>query len=180
MTQPNENLDDWKRYNVAQGVLLHGEQVLLVGNDYGYKNLVWSLPGGRLEPGEQHPTALVREFKEETGLDIIPGDFIYVMDARSVQDKRHFVTCVFSARLADEANPETLITCAADAAVKQVRFVSFPEAAQSLLRPSLGEPLINYLYYRDRMPRRYWRYSEYQRRDWKPISWPPSPDIQAE
>ena len=30
----------------------------------------WSLPGGRLEPGENSETGVVREVREETGLDV--------------------------------------------------------------------------------------------------------------
>ncbi|HEY6793593.1 MAG TPA: NUDIX domain-containing protein [Kineosporiaceae bacterium] len=33
----------------------------------------WSLPGGRVEPGEDDATAVVREVAEETGLDVVPG-----------------------------------------------------------------------------------------------------------
>jgi 8-oxo-dGTP diphosphatase len=33
----------------------------------------WSLPGGRVEPGETDAEALVREMREETGLVVRPG-----------------------------------------------------------------------------------------------------------
>lgn len=34
---------------------------------------LWSLPGGRVEPGETDEQAIVREMREETGLDVRPG-----------------------------------------------------------------------------------------------------------
>ena len=37
---------------------------------------LWSLPGGRIEPGETDAEALVREMHEETGLEIEPGPLL--------------------------------------------------------------------------------------------------------
>ena len=37
---------------------------------------LWSLPGGRIEPGETDAEALVREMREETGLVIEPGPLL--------------------------------------------------------------------------------------------------------
>jgi 8-oxo-dGTP diphosphatase len=36
----------------------------------------WSLPGGRVEPGESDQQALVREVAEETGLTVAPGPLV--------------------------------------------------------------------------------------------------------
>lgn len=36
----------------------------------------WSLPGGRVEPGEDDATAVVRELAEETGLEVRPGELV--------------------------------------------------------------------------------------------------------
>ncbi|WP_367132166.1 NUDIX hydrolase [Saccharothrix sp. HUAS TT1] len=37
---------------------------------------LWSLPGGRVEPGEDDETAIVRELFEETGLSVTVGALI--------------------------------------------------------------------------------------------------------
>lgn len=35
---------------------------------------LWELPGGKVEPGEDERTAVVRECREELGIDVIVGD----------------------------------------------------------------------------------------------------------
>ena len=37
---------------------------------------LWSVPGGRVEPGEDDAAALVREMREETGLEVVPGPLV--------------------------------------------------------------------------------------------------------
>ncbi len=36
----------------------------------------WSVPGGRVEPGEDDATAVVREVREETGLEVAVGELL--------------------------------------------------------------------------------------------------------
>ncbi|VVJ24642.1 Diadenosine hexaphosphate (Ap6A) hydrolase / Bis(5'-nucleosyl)-tetraphosphatase (Ap4A) (Asymmetrical) (EC [Amycolatopsis camponoti] len=53
----------------------HGRLLLIRrANDPGSGQ--WSLPGGRVEPGETDKEAVVRELSEETGLDVIPGTLV--------------------------------------------------------------------------------------------------------
>jgi 8-oxo-dGTP diphosphatase len=48
-------------------------RLLLIKRGHEPSAGLWSLPGGRIEPGETDAEALVREMLEETGLKVAPG-----------------------------------------------------------------------------------------------------------
>lgn len=76
----------------------------------------WNLPGGRLEVGESLEAALVREMREETGLDVDVGELLYVTDrfkslGNQIVDLSFSVRRIggdFSQRLPDDGSGETL------------------------------------------------------------------------
>ena len=51
-------------------------RLLLIKRGHAPGAGLWSLPGGRIEPGETDTEALVREMREETGLVIEAGQLI--------------------------------------------------------------------------------------------------------
>jgi ADP-ribose pyrophosphatase YjhB (NUDIX family) len=66
------------------GVVIEDGRILVLNQDTD-SGRSWSLPGGKLEEGETLAEALIREMKEETGLDIEPGRLLYVCDHLSAQ-----------------------------------------------------------------------------------------------
>ena len=51
-------------------------RLLLIQRGHEPEEGRWSVPGGRVRPGESDWYALVREVREETGLDVEPGRLI--------------------------------------------------------------------------------------------------------
>ncbi|WP_409492776.1 NUDIX hydrolase [Amycolatopsis sp. cmx-11-12] len=89
------------------GGIVHDEhgRILLIRRANEPGRGLWSVPGGRVEPGETDEVAVIREMREETGLDVMPGT--YVGNARRGRYDIHDYACTVSGgtlRAGDDAD----------------------------------------------------------------------------
>ena len=84
-------------------VILDGRRVLLVRRANEPLKGQWSLPGGAVETGETLLSALVREVREETCLDVAVGPVVEVLESiRRDADGRaeyHYVIVDYACRV---------------------------------------------------------------------------------
>lgn len=72
-------------------VCLRGEEVLLIRRGRPPRQGEWSVPGGRIEPGERAVDAGLRELREETGVEARVVGLLDVVDGVFREAGRHYV-----------------------------------------------------------------------------------------
>lgn len=103
-------------------VCLRGDKVLLIRRGTPPRLGEWSLPGGRIEPGERAVDAALRELREETGVEARITGLLDVVDGVFPEAGRHYVLIDYAAEwLSGEPT-------AGDDAL-EARFVALDQAA---------------------------------------------------
>ena len=64
----------------ACGICVHDHQLLVVNHKHLAENDFWVPPGGGIQFGETASSCVVREFKEETGLDVRVDHFLFTCE----------------------------------------------------------------------------------------------------
>ena len=114
-------------------VVVDHDRLLLVRRGRGPAQGLWSVPGGKVERGETLMEAVVRELREETGLEGVCGRLLGV--AERIDDADHFVILDYEVTLVGHDEP----VAGDDAA--EVAWVALPEVVDLPLVDGVAELL---------------------------------------
>ena len=117
-------------------VVVDEDRLLLIrrGTDPGRGR--WSLPGGRVEAGEALVAAVVRELREESGLEGLCGPMLGWVERMGVD--HHFVIVNFRVDILDDASP------AAGSDADEAVWTSFDQLETTDLADGLAAFLVDY------------------------------------
>lgn len=69
-----------KTIEVVAAIITHNDQIFATQRGYGEFKDGWEFPGGKMEPGETPPQALVREIREELDTEIEVGSLVETVE----------------------------------------------------------------------------------------------------
>lgn len=112
-------------------VVVTDDELLVIRRGRGPAAGEWAVPGGRVRGGEMLAEAVVREVLEETGLEVVCGELLGVVER--FDDGRHFVILDYRATLLERQEP----VAGDDAA--EARWVPLVDVAELRLVEGLAE-----------------------------------------
>ena len=116
---------------VAAGVLIEKGRVLLTQRKAGaHLEGMWEFPGGKVESGEDPRDALVRELREELGIEVAVGEAVDVTFHRYEEADKSVLLLFFDAtRKENSAEPAALDVAAFRwASISDLDTLTFPPA----------------------------------------------------
>ena len=84
-------------------IAIDEDDLLLIRRGRGVAAGFWSVPGGRVEEGETLAEAVVRELREETGIEGVCGELVGVEEV--LTDGFHFVILDYAVSVLERGDP---------------------------------------------------------------------------
>ena len=94
MRKQGEKMEEVRPRIRVAGILVENNKILLIQHHKNNKKY-WLIPGGGNDWGETTKQALIREYKEETNLDIEVDEFLFFSETISPDKERHVVNLFF-------------------------------------------------------------------------------------
>ena len=146
-----EVFDQVKENNFILKVTDVDDKILLIQH---YKNnkKYWLIPGGGNDWGETAKEALIREYKEETNMDIEVDEFLFFSETIYPNKERHILNLFF--RIHRNEKNDSIIKLGDEAVLTDLKFVTkeelkkmtvYPNIKENLLKLMNGEKVENYL-----------------------------------
>lgn len=117
----------------VRGLMLHDHRLLLVNAWPTAVSDLWCAPGGGVEPHASLHENLIREMKEETGLDVTVGPQVLVNEFDDVERGFHQVDVYFRVHAEDPHLPEVWLD--PEGVVTERRLVTRAELASMRVKP---------------------------------------------
>lgn len=115
------DVTNYKLQVAARALVVKENKLLLVSNEGKF----WYTPGGRLNANETLSECVVREVKEETGIDVQASEVVSVYDFFDKKDSIHKVEVYFTTKIKSDVIPKNWED--KDGPVKVVKFFSQEE-----------------------------------------------------
>lgn len=129
------------RVRVA-GILIEDDRILLIEHTKNNKKY-WLVPGGGVDWGESAAEALIREFKEETSLDIEVEKFLFISETIAPDKQKHVINLYFKIKKAEDSS--NIMKLGEEKILTDLRFIPEDEIKNIKLYPNIKEKLIKLL-----------------------------------
>ena len=126
------------RIRVA-GILIEDNKILLIQHHKNDKKY-WLIPGGGNDWGETTKEALIREYKEETNMDIEVDEFLFFSETISPYKKRHVLNLFY--KIHRNNKNDSIIKLGEEAVLTDLKFVTKEELETMIIYPNIKENLL--------------------------------------
>ncbi len=129
------------RVRVA-GILIEDDRILLIEHTKNNRKY-WLVPGGGVDWGESAAEALIREFNEETSLDIEVEKFLFISETIAPDKQKHVINLYFKIKKVE--NSSNIMKLGEEKILTDLRFIPEDEIKNIKLYPNIKEKLIKLL-----------------------------------
>lgn len=96
---PSEPEPVQPRIGVGAVIVNERDEVLLVWRNRQPEQHTWSIPGGKIDPYESAVDSVIREIKEEVGLDIEVEQLLCTAETIRPEKQEHWISLLYSTRI---------------------------------------------------------------------------------